>query len=95
MRARLGERVRPLARGGHGAGRADRQGRGRRGCGTLWCTTTNDNVDALRLYQRRGFRLVRLRPGAVEESRLVKPEIPRVGAHGIPLRDELDLERPL
>ena len=25
------------------------------GCGLLWVVTTNDNVDALRFYQRRGF----------------------------------------
>ena len=28
-----------------------------RGCRRLWVLTTNDNVDALRFYQRRGFRL--------------------------------------
>ena len=56
-------------------------------------TTTNDNVDALRFYQRHGFRLVELRPGAVDAARRLKPEIPATGAHGIPLRDELELER--
>jgi GNAT superfamily N-acetyltransferase len=65
------------------------------GCGTLWCTTTNDNLDALRFYQRRGFRLVRIRPGAVDAARLAKPQIPSIGEYGIPLRDELDLERTL
>jgi ribosomal protein S18 acetylase RimI-like enzyme len=39
------------------------------GCTRLWVLTTNDNVDALRFYQRRGFRLAALRPGAVEASR--------------------------
>jgi ribosomal protein S18 acetylase RimI-like enzyme len=62
-------------------------------CTRLWLVTTNDNVDALRFYQRRGFRLARLRPGAVDESRrTLKPEIPTTGAYGIPLRDELELE---
>jgi N-acetylglutamate synthase-like GNAT family acetyltransferase len=62
----------------------------------LWVVTTNDNVDALRFYQRRGFRLVQLRPGAVDESRrTLKPEISTVGDHGIPLRDELELELDL
>ena len=62
-------------------------------CRRLWVVTTNDNVDALRFYQRRGFRLVVLRPGAVDESRRTrKPEIPTIGDHGIPLRDELELE---
>ena len=66
------------------------------GCTRLWVVTTNDNVDALRFYQRRGFRLSQLRPGAVDASRrLSKPEIPELGAHRIPLRDELELEMSL
>jgi ribosomal protein S18 acetylase RimI-like enzyme len=36
-------------------------------------TTTNDNIDALRFYQRRGFRMAELRPGAVDQSRQRKP----------------------
>ena len=65
------------------------------GCREIRLTTTNDNVDALRFYQRRGFRLAELRPGAVDQSRQSKPEIPRVGDYGIPLRDEIDLTRPV
>lgn len=62
-----------------------------RGCHEITLTTTNDNIGALRFYQRRGFRLAALRPGAVDRSRLRKPEIPRTGDYGIPLRDEIDL----
>ena len=62
------------------------------GCGRLWLVTTNDNVRALGFYQRRGFRLVALRPGAVVISRALKPEIPFVASNGIPIRDELELE---
>jgi len=66
------------------------------GCRRLWVMTTNDNLDALRFYQRRGFRLAALRPGAVEEARrTLKPEIPEKGDDGIPIRDELDLEMDL
>ena len=62
------------------------------GCTRLWLITTNDNVDALRFYQRRGFRLAALHAGAVDDSRArLKPEIPLVGDYGIPLRDELEL----
>jgi ribosomal protein S18 acetylase RimI-like enzyme len=67
----------------------------RRGCHEIRLTTTNDNLDALRFYQRRGFRLAELRPGAVAEAREVKPEIPETGDHGIPVHDELDLVRPV
>jgi GNAT superfamily N-acetyltransferase len=62
-------------------------------CHEIRLTTTNDNLDALRFYQRRGLRLVALRPGAVDRARLDKPEIPRIGDFGIPLRDEIDLAR--
>ncbi len=66
------------------------------GAHRLWLVTTNDNLDALRFYQRRGLRLVRLRPNAVAEARkLLKPEIPLTGNHGIPIRDELELEMDL
>ena len=66
------------------------------GCSRLWVVTTNDNIGALRFYQRRGFRLVHIRPGAVDRSReMLKPEIPTTGEHDIPLRDELELEMRL
>jgi GNAT superfamily N-acetyltransferase len=65
------------------------------GCREIRLTTTNANVDALRFYQRRGFRLAELRPGAVDRSRRYKPEIPQVGDYGIPLRDEIDLTLPV
>ena len=82
----------------HGAGTALIGAAGqlarRQGCARLSVITTNDNVDALRFYQRRGFCLVAVHRGAVDRSRAsLKPEIPAVGAYGIPLRDEIELER--
>ena len=62
------------------------------GVGLLRVTTTNDNLDALRFYQRRGFRIVAVRSGAVDEARKIKPTIPAVGEYGIPLRDEIELQ---
>jgi GNAT superfamily N-acetyltransferase len=62
-------------------------------CTRIWLVTTNDNLEALRFYQRRGFVLAALRVGAVDDAReRVKPQLPRVGAFGIPMRDELELE---
>lgn len=61
-------------------------------CRRLFLITTNDNLAALRFYQRRGFHLAALRPNALEVSRRIKPEIPLVGMHGIPLRDEIECE---
>lgn len=67
-----------------------------RGCTQVRVTTTNANLDALRFYMRRGFRLVELRPGAVDTAREeLKPEIPETGAYGIPMHDEVELEMPL
>jgi GNAT superfamily N-acetyltransferase len=60
-------------------------------CRRMWLITTNDNLAALRFYQKRGWRLVAVHRDALEESRRLKPEIPRVGTNGIPLRDELEL----
>ena len=64
------------------------------GCARLWLISTNDNVDALRFYQRRGFQLAPIHPRAVDDSRSrLKPEIPVAGAYGIPMRDEIELEK--
>ncbi|WIM95031.1 GNAT family N-acetyltransferase [Actinoplanes oblitus] len=66
-----------------------------RGLARIWVVTTNDNLDALRFYQRRGLRITAVAPGAVDAARAIKPSIPLVGEHGIPLRDELTLEMPV
>jgi ribosomal protein S18 acetylase RimI-like enzyme len=65
----------------------------RAGASRAWLVTTNDNLDALRFYQRRGWELAALRRDAVTSARALKPEIPATGAYGIPLRDELEFER--
>jgi GNAT superfamily N-acetyltransferase len=64
-------------------------------CHRVWLITTNDNMHALRFYQKRGFQLVAVYRNALEESRKLKPEIPHYGIHGIPIRDEIELEIPL
>jgi ribosomal protein S18 acetylase RimI-like enzyme len=68
----------------------------RAGCMALTVVTTNDNLDALRFYQSRGFRLHELRAGAVDRSReTIKPEIGLVGNYGLPIRDEIELRMDL
>lgn len=57
--------------------------------------TSNDNLDAFRFYQRRGFRLEKVVQGVIDEERKLKPEIPVTGLHGIPLRDEIIFGRDL
>jgi N-acetylglutamate synthase-like GNAT family acetyltransferase len=58
----------------------------------LWLITTNDNLPALRFYQRRGMRITAVSPGAVDEARRRKPDIPVTGNEGVELHDELTLE---
>ncbi|GAA1611624.1 GNAT family N-acetyltransferase [Nonomuraea maheshkhaliensis] len=65
------------------------------GAERLWLITTNDNLRALRFYQRSGFDLVAVHRDAVAHSRALKPSIPEVGLDGIPIRHELELELPL
>lgn len=61
----------------------------------LWLIATNDNTDALRLYQRAGWDWVGWHRDAVIDSRRLKPELPQTGAHQIPIRHEIELEYPL
>ncbi len=65
------------------------------GCERLWLITTNDNLHALRFYQKRGFVLAALHRNTLEQSRQLKPQIPMIGMDGIPLRDEIELELSL
>ena len=54
--------------------------------------TTNDNINAIRFYQKRGFDMVRLYHNALNISRKMKPEIPLIGENSIPLRHEIEFE---
>ncbi len=58
----------------------------------VWLVTTNDNLEALRFWQKRGFALSAVYPNAISDARRLKPQIPLVGHHGIPIRDEIELE---
>jgi ribosomal protein S18 acetylase RimI-like enzyme len=81
---------------GRGVGRAlmdvVRDHARRTGVRRIWLITTNDNVRALRFYQRWGMDLVALVRDGVAASRAVKPSIPACGRDGIPIRHELELE---
>jgi ribosomal protein S18 acetylase RimI-like enzyme len=60
-------------------------------CRRVFLITTNDNLNALGFYQKRGFELVKINHGAVNEARKIKPSIPSIGMNNIPLRDEIEL----
>ena len=61
----------------------------------LWLVTTNDNTDAIRIYGRAGWDWVAFHRGSVTHSRALKPELPELGNHGIPIRHEIEFEYPL
>ena len=62
------------------------------GAKRLRLTTTNDNLRALALYQKRGWKLIALHKGMIDRYRQRVPAIPLVGLNGIPLHDEIELE---
>jgi GNAT superfamily N-acetyltransferase len=62
------------------------------GCSLLHLTTTNDNTNPLRFYQKHGFRITAIHRDAVAASRKLKPTIPSAGESGIPILDEIVLE---
>ncbi|XXM73068.1 GNAT family N-acetyltransferase [Lysinibacillus sphaericus] len=64
-------------------------------CGRVALVTTNDNVPALKFYQKRDFHLVKIHRNAVSLAREKKPSIPLIGYEGIPIRDEIELEKRL
>ena len=55
-------------------------------------TTTNDDLNGIGFWQKRGFKLVKVYLNAMEYTRKLKPAIPLIGENGIPLTDELELE---
>jgi len=64
-------------------------------CTRLWVITTNDNTDALRFYQMRGFIIKAIYCNIIKESRQLKPEIPYLGLNDIEIRDQIELEKLL
>ncbi len=73
---------------------AERHARGQ-GIRRLFLTTTNDNLRALRFYQRRGMRIKAAHPGMMDRYRAQGKPVPRIGLNGIALRDEIELELAL
>ena len=63
-----------------------------KGSALLRVIVTNDNLYALGFYQRRGFRIIAVYPGAIDTIRTMIPSIPSVGANRIAIRDEIELE---
>ncbi len=65
------------------------------GCHRLWLITTNDDIDAIRFYQLKGFDWVAWHRDTMDAARKLKPQIPMAGMYGIPIRHELEFEMKL
>ena len=57
--------------------------------------TTNDNLNALKFYQKRGYKIEAVFPNAVDKARKIKATIPLIGYDGIPINDEIYLVKKI
>jgi RimJ/RimL family protein N-acetyltransferase len=61
-------------------------------CHRIWLITTNDNIGAIRFYQKAGFSMVAVHRDAIADSRKLKTIIPEIGYDGIPIKHEVEFE---
>ena len=64
-------------------------------CERIFLITTNDNIRAIKFYQKRGFVFSNIYINSMKESRRLKPKIPLYADNGLPIRDELEFELKL
>jgi ribosomal protein S18 acetylase RimI-like enzyme len=57
--------------------------------------TTNDNLQAMRIYQLYGFRFTALYVNALDMLRAMHPSLEKIGMNGIPRRDAIEMEMEL
>jgi GNAT superfamily N-acetyltransferase len=65
------------------------------GCSRLVLTTSNDNMRAMRFYQKLGWRIAAVHAGAIDDARRVTTSIPMLGERGVPMHDEIELRKVL
>lgn len=65
------------------------------GARRAWLITSNDNIRAIRFYQKRGWDLVAVHRFAIDEARKLKPDIPSTGDDGIAIRHEIEFQHRL
>jgi ribosomal protein S18 acetylase RimI-like enzyme len=61
-------------------------------CNRIWLITTNDNIDAMKFYQKRGFYFSNIYVNGFDITRKIKKEEPSLGNYDIPIRDEIEFE---
>ncbi len=77
--------------GGHLVAEAELIARGNR-LGRVLVAATNDNLPSLYFYQRKGYRIRQVVPGAMAGGR---GDAPLTGFGGIPIRDEIHLVKDI
>jgi GNAT superfamily N-acetyltransferase len=60
-------------------------------CKRIWLITSNENINAIKFYQKRGLHISNIYLNAMEEARKLKPEIPKF-SNRIEIRDEIEFE---
>lgn len=68
------------------------------GASAIYLCTTNDNLSALRFYQRRGYHIKTVHPGEFRNILKIKgfdPDTEVIGQGGIRIRDEIVLEKEI
>jgi len=65
------------------------------GCKRIWALTTNDNLQGLRFYQKRGYLMKAIYPNSIAALREIKPSIPVYGDEGIMRLSEVEVEKIL
>lgn len=64
-------------------------------CNRVWIITTNDNSKAIEFYENRGYHVCRIYENAIDQSRKLKPSIPLTNSEGVPIKDEIELQKEL
>jgi len=66
------------------------------GCAIVRTVMTNDNKKGIGFYEHLGFEVKAVHEGSAAKARAErKPEAPATGVGGRPIRDEVEMERPL
>ena len=68
------------------------------GCKSIFLCTTNDNLSAVRFYQRRGYHLIGLNVDEFRNVLAIKgydPDMRVIGQDGIVIKDEIVLEKTI
>lgn len=61
-------------------------------CKRIWVSTSNDNIDALKFYQKRMFFMCKIHENHFDKVRAKNPNFPKYGDYGILLKNQIELE---